>query len=437
MKILFLADLVFEDHAGGSRVVARELAAGLVRRGHEVTFLVRAGSDNCASDTFLGGARVVRFAAPASALGYVKAARAACTRLLAETAFDVVHTHFAYSAVGPLQVMPKDMPHVRSFYGPWHEEGRVEDRKKLDDKRAASPTPKKAAACAAALAVLHSHYALRARVERRNLRRCQVAVVLSEQSRREVLDLGFPAENIVKAPGGTDTDAFHLLSGSIAGKLAVRQALGLPERAQILLSIRRLAPRMGLDKLIQAMPEIISRCPDACLVIGGKGPEEARLRALVQTLNLESHVRLAGFIPEDKLVAYYQAADLFVLPTLALEGFGLVTTESLACGLPVIGTPIGATPEILAPLDRRLIAQSADPHGLAEAVADYLGGTWRHTLTPQHLHDYVQQNYTWEHHVARIEEIYTDLLHARFPQQFAFRPAPTLAGAAPADKQLI
>ena len=424
MKILFLADLVFEDHAGGSRVVARELAAGLARRGHDVTFLVRAGRDNCASDTFLGEARVVRFAAPSSVLGYIKAAREACVRLLAEGAFDIVHTHFAYSAVGPLQVIPKDVPLVRSFYGPWHAEGLVEDRKRLDDRRREKISPRQAAACAAAFAALHARVVLRKRVERHNLSRSHVAVVLSEQSRQEVLDLGFPADNIVKAPGGTDTDTFRLLSDKIAGKIAVRRALGLPEHAQVLLSIRRLAPRMGLDKLIQAMPEIIARCPDACLVIGGTGPEEARLRALVAALHLESHVRLAGFIPPEQLVSYYQAADLFVLPTLALEGFGLVTTESLACGLPVIGTPVGATPEILAPLDRRLIAQSADPCGLAEAVADYLSGTWRHTLTPQHLHNYVRQNYTWDRHVTRIEEIYAHLLPESCSASFGFRPAP-------------
>jgi len=415
---------VFEDHAGGSRVVARELAAGLVRRGHDVTFLVRAGEDNLSSETNLGGAKVVRFAAPDSAFGYVKAAREACAKLLAEQPFDIAHTHFAYSAVGPLQVIPESLPHVRSFYGPWHEEGRVEDRKQLEDRRQGRRTLKKAAACAAACAALHARYALRAQVERRNLRRSQVAVVLSEQSRQEVLDLGFPAGSIVKASGGTDTDAFHLLPGKTDGKIAVRRQLGLPESAQILLSIRRLAPRMGLDKLIQAMPEIIARCPDACLVIGGTGPEAGRLQTLVQTLHLQDHVCLAGFIPAGQLVSYYQAADLFVLPTLALEGFGLVTTEALACGLPVIGTPIGATPEILAPLDQRLIAHSAQPHCLAEAVADYLSGTWRHTLTPQHLRDYVLENYTWERHVLRIEEVYTDLLHARSPL-FGFRPVPS------------
>jgi glycosyltransferase involved in cell wall biosynthesis len=411
LKILFLADLVFEDHAGGSRVVARELAGGLVQRGHEVTFLVRAKQGDASSETSLGGARIVRFAAPPGPFGYVKAAREACAKLLAEGHFDIAHTHFAYGAVGPLQVIPSSLPHIRSFYGPWHEEGLVEDRKALEDRRRQAASPRHAATTAAAFAAMHVKYALRARVERQNLRRSQVAVVLSEQSRREVLALGFPAGKIVKAPGGTDTDTFHPLPDNITGKADVRRALGLPEDRQILLSIRRLAPRMGLDKLIQAMPQIVAAHPGTCLIIGGTGPEEARLRQLIHTAGMDSHIRLAGFIPADQLVSYYQAADLFVLPTLALEGFGLVTTEALACGLAVIGTPIGATPEILSPLDSRLLARGTQPHDLAEAVTAYLSGPWRHTLTPHRLHDYILQNYTWDRHVTQIEEVYTRLLH--------------------------
>ena len=220
---------------------------------------------------------------------------------------------------------------------------------------------------------------------------------------------GVGADQMQMVPGGTDTNAFHVLPAQNAGKVAVRRKLGLPVNGQILLSVRRLTPRMGLDRLVQAMPEIVARCPEACLVIGGTGPEEAHLRHLIEALSLGAHVRLAGFIPPEKLVSYYQAADVFVLPTLALEGFGLVTTEALSCGLAVIGTPIGATPEILMPLERRLVARSTQPHCLAEAVVGYLQGAWREALTPEHLHDYVLQNYSWERHVARTEQVYLDL----------------------------
>ena len=72
---------------------------------------------------------------------------------------------------------------------------------------------------------------------------------------------------------------------------------------------------------------------------------------LSRRLKIEGNIKFAGFIPEQDLPDYYRAADAFILPTLELEGFGLVTLEALACGTPVLGTPIGGTKEILGMFD--------------------------------------------------------------------------------------
>ena len=407
MNILFFADMIFEDYPGGSRVVARELAGGLVARGHQVTFLVRSKGSEQASETMSVGARVVRFAAPpGSTLKYIQAGQDACTQLLAEESYDIIHTHFAYAAHGPLKAVPKNIPHVRSFYGPWHDEGLVEDRKALADKQSDCRTPRQSVRCAAAYTAMKTRYALRTLVEQQNLRRSRVAIVLSEHSRREVLALKFPPKNIVKIAGGVDVGRF-VPAGSRA---AVRGSLGLPVGCPILLSIRRLAPRMGLDNLIKAMPAIVARQPKTLLLIGGQGPERARLEALIQALDLTANVRMLGFISEDKLVPYYQAADAFVLPTLALEGFGLVTTEALSCGIPVLGTAVGATPEILSSLDKRLVVPRSSPEALAATVLDFLEGGWSCGLTPARLRQLILDRYSWNRHVSAVERIYAGLL---------------------------
>lgn len=419
MKILFLADFVFEDLPGGSRVVARELARGLVRRGHDVTFLVRAKHAGCDSEDILGGAKVIRFAAPPGALGYVRAGREACTQLLKQQSFDCVHTHFAYSAMGPLQVIPKCLPHVRSFYGPWHDEGRVEDQKAIDDRRQNAGFPQTARSAAA----LHLRYALRAQVESCSLRRAQIAVVLSEQSQRELLALRFPAERIVKTAGGVDTGRFAPASD----RAAVRASLGLPADRTVLLSVRRLVSRMGLDQLILALPAVLQRQPDALLLIGGQGPERAKLEALVTGLHLENQVRLLGFIPDELLASYYQSADVFVLPTVALEGFGLVTAEALACGLPVLGTAVGATPEILARLDRRLIVPNSSSAALAASILGFLEGGWRRDLTQERLRGLMLDQYHWGRHVEAVENIYESLHRRRRAALHATEAAPAPA----------
>src|SRR5206468_2298455 len=69
----------------------------------------------------------------------------------------------------------------------------------------------------------------------------------------------------------------------------------------------------------------------------------------------------------------YASADLFVLPTQALEGFGLVTLEALACGTPVVGTPVGATPGLLTPLDGALVTDGPRADELAAAIVRALG----------------------------------------------------------------
>ena len=394
MNILFLADAVFDDIPGGSRVVARELACGLVGRGHQVTILAAHQTPGTPSDTHIGAVRVVRYPGAGDPLAFVREGRRACARLWAERPFDVVHTHFAYAALGPLQAVPASVPRVRTFHGPWDEEGWLED-----SHRGGLVGTVKA----------HVKRRLRYQVERASLAGSARVLTLSECFRQMVVErYGVPLGKVESIPGGTDTDRFQ----PVMDKQAVRQRLGLPLDRTLLLSIRRLAPRMGLDNLLRALPAVVARRPDALLLIGGKGPERAPLERLIAELGLEAHVRLLGFIPDDALAAHYQAADLFVLPTLALEGFGLVTVEALACGLPVVGTPVGATPEILEGLDKRLVATGIAPDALAQAILGCFDGDWSAGLTPERLHRFVAQHYTWDQHVADTEKVYHSLLSA-------------------------
>lgn len=346
------------------------------------------------------GARVVRYAPPSGGLpAYVKAGRDACERLLQTETFDIAHTHFAYAGVGPLQALPPAVPRVRTFHGPWDLEGWVEDTQRSDGTKPGLAQTLKA----------RLKRRLRRRIERESLAGSARVLTLSRCFQTlAAQDYGVSNAQSVLIPGGADLRRF--LPGS---KAAARAALGLPAAGPLLLSIRRLALRMGLDVLIQAMPAIRAAVPDAFLLLGGKGPEYERLSRLIRTLGLEPCVRLLGFIPDDQLAAYYQAADLFVLPTLALEGFGLVTAEALACGTPVLGTPVGATPELLLPLDPRLVAPSPDAPGLAQGVTRFFCEDWRSSLTPERLHAYVREHYTWERHTAQTEQVYQSLIVRR------------------------
>jgi glycosyltransferase involved in cell wall biosynthesis len=136
----------------------------------------------------------------------------------------------------------------------------------------------------------------------------------------------------------------------------------------VLLAVRRLVRRMGLDRLIAAMPAVCAAAPDVTLMIAGQGAEEARLKALAAAGGVAHRIRFLGFLPEAQLPLAYRAADLNVVPSRALEGFGLTAAEALAAGTPSLVAPIGGLPEVVAPLSPDLVFASAEPHDIAAGV---------------------------------------------------------------------
>jgi len=143
----------------------------------------------------------------------------------------------------------------------------------------------------------------------------------------------------------------------------------------------RLVARMGIENLIHAAAILRDNRINVVLLIAGKGYMQAALEALIAELDLTQRVRLLGFVSEAQLPVYLAASDLFVLPTEALEGFGLATIEALGVGLPVIGTPIGTTPEILGTIDPKLITKASTPQALAKSISYWLAhNTERHSL---------------------------------------------------------
>jgi glycosyltransferase involved in cell wall biosynthesis len=129
---------------------------------------------------------------------------------------------------------------------------------------------------------------------------------------------------------------------------------------------------MGLDKLLIAVAKIKPKIPDVWLAIAGKGPLRASLEQQAAELGLSDRVKFLGFLPDDQLPVAYQAADLTIMPSQSLEGFGLALVESLACGTPALCTPIGGMPEILEPFSPDLITDSPDETALAKRLEELL-----------------------------------------------------------------
>jgi glycosyltransferase involved in cell wall biosynthesis len=153
-----------------------------------------------------------------------------------------------------------------------------------------------------------------------------------------LLDIGVPDQRVTVLRNGVDLDFFQ----PSEGREVLRDALGFAARPT-LLSVGHLIERKGHHLAIEAMRDL----PGMDLVIAGDGPERASLQQLVSQWSLHDRVRFAGRLSQERLRANYQAADALILAS-SREGWANVLLESMACGTPVVATPVDGTPEVVA-----------------------------------------------------------------------------------------
>lgn len=208
-------------------------------------------------------------------------------------------------------------------------------------------------------------------VEKSLYRRSARVIVLSKAFEKLAIErYGIRADRIRIVPGSADIERFDI----DATQSAARQRLGLPQDRPILLSVRRLVRRMGLLELISALKQVSARVPDVLLCIAGRGLLKPALEEKVAELGLSRNVQFLGFVRDEDLPYLYRAADINVVPTQALEGFGLVAAESLAAGVPAMVTQVGGLPEVVADLSPNLMFASPRAEDLAAGLIDALLG---------------------------------------------------------------
>ena len=173
--------------------------------------------------------------------------------------------------------------------------------------------------------------------------------------------LGIPREKITIHRTGIDADLFRPYDRRIC-----RDQLGLPRDKPVLVTVGALIARKGQRFVIEALEQL----PEAILLLAGKGEDEAELRALAAKMGLADRVRFLGAVAHGDLPALLNAADVFVLPSSS-EGLANAWVEALACGTPVVTTPIpGALELITDPAWGRLVPR--DGGAIAAAVSELL-----------------------------------------------------------------
>jgi glycosyltransferase involved in cell wall biosynthesis len=180
-------------------------------------------------------------------------------------------------------------------------------------------------------------------------------VAVSQALKDSLVALGVSPGKITVLRNGVDLDGFGPRDCS-----ALRARLDL--HGPVWLTVGNLVELKGVNIAIEALAQVA----DATLLIAGEGPQEYELRGLVERLGLGSRVRFLGAIPHAELCDYYNVADALVHAS-SREGMPNVVLEAMACGTPVVATPVGGIPELITSPDAGELMRDRRPEALVQA----------------------------------------------------------------------
>jgi glycosyltransferase involved in cell wall biosynthesis len=401
LNILFVADVSIKKVIGGAERVLYEQSTGLARRGHNIFIITRRLPKHDKDCEVIEGVNEWRYAPNKnnqlsflySSLMYSKRV---FETLHQKIKFDCINFHQPFSALGVAHSgLSAQIPKIYTCHSLSFEEF-------ISRNGCAHCFLSKATKAIKSL----GHQ----KIEKNVLKKSNEIVVLSNFTKDKLIETHqILKEKINVIPGGVNLNKFSL----ILDKSEIRKRLNIPSDKIVLFTVRNLVQRMGLENLIIAFNDLIKQNAEMNLVIGGEGDLKTGLITLARSLGIENNIRFVGFIPEGQLPSYYQMADLFVLPTKELEGFGLVTLEALASGLPVLGTPVGGTKEILGGFLDDFIFETADPQSISKKIREKYkimkenSQMWE--VIRHRCRKFVERNYSWERNIDSLEALFVKM----------------------------
>ena len=339
---------------GGMSVYVRETARWLAHAGHLVDIFTCAGEGDAEAVLYPGG-RLIRIGRdrfsrmPKALMANHLEEIFDCLKTVGRQsggAYDLVHSHYWLSGVvGEMAAKEWRCPHVIMF----HTLGAAKNNAAAEENE---PLGRMAS-------------------ERRLAQSADAVVVPTEREKENLLNhYHADSQTLYVIPCGVNADHFKPLD-----RFSARRTLNLSVDQDLLLYVGRFTPVKGLDILLRAVSQLVKTGNRLRLiVVGGDGPAAASTQAVrrqIRQLHLGRHVHLAGRIDASVLPCYYNAADLLVVPS-RYESFGLVMLEALACGTPVVATPVGAMERLLVEGENGLVVQSPDSTAVARGIAAQL-----------------------------------------------------------------
>ncbi len=236
------------------------------------------------------------------------------------------------------------------------------------------------------------------------IKKADKIIAVSNATKNYVVSLGADPEKIEVLHNGVDLVRFRPISKV---KDEMRRELGIFKDERVVLTVRRLVFKNGIDTLLESAEIAVKKNPKLVFVVVGKGPDFKQVKEKIKQSGLQRNFRLTGFVSDEDLPSYYNVADLFVLPSKSGEGLPLVALEAMACGLPVIATNVGGISEVLDEDFGKLVPPDL-PDSLAEALLDFFQKDL--ATLKKDLRKRMEQKYSWDKNVEKLCKIYEELI---------------------------
>jgi glycosyltransferase involved in cell wall biosynthesis len=231
-------------------------------------------------------------------------------------------------------------------------------------------------------------------------------VTVSEYVRQYLINEGIPAEKVIAIPTGIDISRFD----PDKYNENLRQGLRLKSDVPIVGTIAILRRKKGHHILLDAIPLILQKIPEAVFVFAGDGPQRQNITNKIKNSGLSDRVFLLGLRKD--IPNILKSIDVFVLPTLQ-EALGTSFIEAMAMGKPVIGTDVGGVSEVIKDGLNGYLAEPNNPHALADAVIRMLRDKEKAKIMGMEGRKIVEQNYTVEKMCEKMYALYASLCRDR------------------------
>jgi glycosyltransferase involved in cell wall biosynthesis len=236
------------------------------------------------------------------------------------------------------------------------------------------------------------------------LEAAQKIIAVSDATKNYVLSLGADPEKVLVLRNGVDLERFK---PAAQVREEIRKKLGIRQNEIVVLTVRRLVYKNGIDTLIEAAKIAIKKNSNIIFLAVGTGPDFNEVKTRIEQLGIGKNFKLAGFVSDENLPAYYNAADFFVLPSSSGEGLPLVGLEALASGLPLVATDVGGIREVMIKDYGKLVPPRA-PEAMAEAIIEF--SNFNSSNLRESLRKIVEKRYSWDTNVDKMVKIYEELI---------------------------